>query len=111
MNPEPDASPTRGITSLLASWYASHALVRRLWATEDATVIRILLALEPTVDGGDTQPVWLANSSRWTYELQRQTRKIVRLELLEEPSHGVPLFHERNALLADISWRDPTASG
>ena len=44
--------------AVLAKWYASHPLVRRLWAIEEVEVIRILLALEPTVDGGDTQPAW-----------------------------------------------------
>jgi hypothetical protein len=49
----------------LSQWYASHAIVRRLWAMESGEAIRIVVTLEPTLDGDD-------------------------------------------ALITEISWRDPT---
>ena len=94
---------------VLADWYASHALVRRLRAIEDAEVIRVLLALEPTVDGGDTQPAWLANSSTWAEELQLRTQKILRLELFRDPLHAESLPAAGGVLITDLTWRDPSA--
>lgn len=111
MNLGIDASldgPQATTADVLATWYASHSLVRRLWAIEDIEVIRILLALEPTVDGGDTQPAWLANSSSWAQELQLRTHKIVRLELFEEPSHIESIVDRGGVLITELAWRDPT---
>jgi len=45
----------------LTDWYASRSAVRRLWAIEDSQIIRVIVTLEPTHDGNDTHPVWIAN--------------------------------------------------
>ena len=53
------------IAAALARWYADHSPIRRLWAIEDPVALKVLVALEPTSDGDDTLPVWLANSGLW----------------------------------------------
>lgn len=105
-----DGEPaTSAAAAELARWYTSHAVVRRLWAIEEIEAIRIVLALEPTVDGADAQPAWLASSSTWAQELQLRMHKIVRLELLDEPTH-IKLPLERDCvLIAEVAWRDPSA--
>ena len=70
----------------LSKWYASHAIVRRLWAMESGEAIRVVVTLEPTLDGDDTQPAWLANSWTWAQELRLRLQRIVHLELINEPS-------------------------
>jgi hypothetical protein len=88
----------------LAEWYASHALVRRLWAIRDAEGLRVLVTLEPTPDGDDTQPAWIANREAWVHELQAYAGSTVRLEQID---HEVELEAE-SVLVAAFSWRDPT---
>ena len=91
----------------LEKWYSDHSLVRHLWAIDEAEAIRIILALEPTIDGGDTQPAWLANSSSWARELQVRSPKVVRLELLDEPSHLEEPLDPGCVMITEIAWRDP----
>ena len=95
----------------LSQWYASHAIVRRLWAMESGEAIRVVVTLEPTLDGDDTQPAWLANSWTWAQELRLRLQRIVHLELINEPSERVEAYCDGdNALITEISWRDPTRS-
>ena len=63
----------------LSKWYASHSIVRRLWAMESGEAIRVVVTLEPTLDGDDTQPAWLANSWTWAQELRLRLQRIVHL--------------------------------
>ncbi|HET9447385.1 MAG TPA: hypothetical protein VFO35_14055 [Steroidobacteraceae bacterium] len=93
----------------LVSWYASHSIVRRLWAIESGEAIRVVVTLEPTLDGDDTQPAWLANSWSWAQDLRLRLQRMVHLELINEPSVRVETSCDRDdALIAEISWRDPT---
>lgn len=92
--------------AVLAEWYASHSVVRRLWAIEEPAVIRIIVTLEPTLDSDDTEPAWLANSWRWAHELEFRAHRSVRLEMINDPSH-IASVCDLNALIAAISWRDP----
>ena len=95
--------------AVLAKWYASHSVVRRLWAIEEIEVIRIVVTLEPTHDGDDVQPAWLANSWTWAQELQLRMHRIVRLEMIDEPSHIESSFdRDDSALITETSWRDPS---
>lgn len=107
-----DASPHEPqllTAAVLAEWYASRSVVRRLWAVDGVEAIRIVLVLEPTVDGDDTQPAWLANSSAWTDELELLTHRAVRVQLLKELSHITSPLASGDVLIADIAWRDPVA--
>ena len=93
----------------LSKWYASHSIVRRLWAMESGEAIRVVVTLEPTLDGDDTQPAWLANSWTWAQELRLRLQRIVHLELINEPSVRVAATCDGDdALITEISWRDPT---
>lgn len=46
----------------LVHWYTSHSLIRRLWAIEEVEALRVVVTLEPTPDGDNVEPAWLANS-------------------------------------------------
>ncbi len=89
----------------LAEWYASHALVRRLWAIRDTEGLRVLVTLEPTPDGDDTHPAWIANREAWVHELQSYADSTVRLEQIE---HDEVELEAEGVLVAAFSWRDPT---
>jgi hypothetical protein len=92
----------------LAAWYAAHSSVRRLWAIRDASGLRVLVTLEPTHDGNDTYPVWVANCNAWADELQSCTEASVRLELLDEPMFDGAAIDAESLLVATLSWRDPS---
>jgi hypothetical protein len=98
-----------GAGAVLAAWYASHPVVRRLWAIDGSEALRVVLTLEPTVDGDDTQPTWLANSWSWARELRVQFPRDVHLELIADPSNFDPSPDGKTALITEIYWRDPTA--
>jgi hypothetical protein len=93
----------------LAEWYSSHSVVRRLWALETIDAIRIVVTLEPTPDGDDTQPAWLANSSSWAQEIRLRTQRMVSLEMINDPSQIESSCDAASAWIAEISWRDPSA--
>jgi hypothetical protein len=76
---------------------------------ESGEAIRVVVTLEPTLDGDDTQPAWLANSWTWAQELRLRLQRIVHLELIHEPSVRVEASCDGdNTLITEISWRDPT---
>ena len=115
MNLSPDASldglqASTAAAAELGRWYASHSVVRRLWAVEDLDVIRIVMTLEPTLDGDDTQPAWLANSWTWAQELEIRMHRTVRLEMISESSQIESSLDGHGALITEISWRDPIAT-
>lgn len=94
--------------AVLAGWYTTHSVVRRLWAIAVAETIHVVVALEPTVDGDDTQPAWLADSGHWVRELRSRMRETVHLELITEPWQIDSPFGSDATLITEISWRDPT---
>lgn len=99
MNATDDRS---NVTTALSRWYANHASIRRLWAVEDSLALVVYVALEPSSDGDDALPIWLANQHGWTNDLRRATEREVQLQLmasggLEEPE-GVTI--------TKLSWRD-----
>jgi hypothetical protein len=94
----------------LVKWYAAHSIVRRLWAIESGEAIRVVVTLEPTLDGDDTQPAWLANSWSWAQELRQRLQRMVHLELINEPSLRIEAAcNGEDALITEISWREPAA--
>ena len=97
----------------LASWYDGCAEVRGFLATHrsealPAGKLRILVVLEPTADGSDVLPVWMANAPRWVGLLKERTGREVSMELVQDlPPIGVePVRGE--AIIAAGRWRDPT---
>ncbi len=91
---------------MLAKWYAGHSAIRRLWAIRELQGTRVVLALQPTNDGDDVYPVWLANAGAWARELQLRLGAPVRLEVVDE-SALAGMAAEIDAVLAlELSWRD-----
>jgi hypothetical protein len=111
-SPESPSSQTqarRAAAADLAKWYTSQSIIRRLWAIEEIDVIRIVVTLEPTPDGDDTHPAWLANSRAWAQELRLRLQRTVRLQVINEPSlHVESSCDEHSTLIAEVSWRDPS---
>lgn len=90
----------------LARWYADHSSIRRLWAIEDPAALFVLVTLEPTCDGDDALPVWLANQRDWANDLRRVTQREVQLELIPAGAFGPSLVDPGAVTIAELSWRD-----
>jgi hypothetical protein len=95
-------------SAAVADWYAAHSNVRRLWAIRDARGLRVLVALEPTHDGNDIHPAWIANCHAWAHELRSYTEHSVRLELLDEPVFDGTAIDGESQIVAHLCWRDPS---
>jgi hypothetical protein len=98
------------IPTTLARWYAAHSSVRRLWAVEAGDALTVFVSLEPTSDGDDPLPLWLANSQDWADDLTARASRDVQLKLI---ASGV--FEESDVdtgaeLIAELSWRDSWTS-
>ena len=105
VSPGRSANPA---SAAVAAWYATHSNVRRLWAIRDAHRLRVLVTLEPTLDGNDTDPAWIANRHAWAHELQLCTDQSVRLERLDEPMFDGAAIDADSLIVATLSWRDPS---
>jgi hypothetical protein len=90
------------VTSALASWYANQSSIRRLWAVEESMALVVYVALEPSSDGDDALPVWLANQQGWTNDLKLATRRDVQLQLMASGTLDEP----EGAAITQLSWRD-----
>jgi hypothetical protein len=109
LNPSPN--DVRTVTApfvVLAKWYAAHSAVRWLWAIKESHGTRVIVALEPTNDGGDIYPVWLANGHEWAHELQLLMDGPVQLEVMNEPAIAEFAAGVDRVLVAELSWRDPS---
>jgi hypothetical protein len=94
------------IAAALTRWYADHASIRRLWAIDAAPALTILVALEPTSDGDDTLPVWLANYRSWASDLRLLVQRDVQLQLVVPGTFGEALVDPDAVTIAEVSWRD-----
>jgi hypothetical protein len=107
----PSVTVPRNITAeslALAFWYDSHPVVRRLWGIKVAQGLRVIVAIEPTVDNDDVLPCWLANTEAWLRDLHLRTGSRVQLELIKDiPCQGIDIDPD-SVLIADLFWRDPT---
>lgn len=110
-NPTPTADCAHArIATALDQWYAQHSSIRRLTVFEGAIAMDVLLSLEPTSDGDDALPVWLANSDLWASELSVLVGREIRVQLLAGTSFTKPGIDSNAALITDLSWRDPWLS-
>jgi len=92
----------------LAKWYDANPTVQRLWGIRDAQALRVVVALEPTLDSDDVSPAWVANCQAWARELHLLTGAAVQLELVgESPLDGIE-FRAESVIVADLFWRDAT---
>lgn len=94
------------IAAALAKWYADHSPIRRLWAIEDPVALKVLEALEPTCDGDDTLPVWLANNRGRANHLRLLVQREVQLRLVVPRAFGEPYVNPDAVKIAEVGWRD-----
>jgi len=91
---------------VLSEWYDAHPSVRRLWGIRTRNELRVVIAVEPTLDSDDISPTWLGNSDVWRHELRRATGVPVKLELIDD-SRGIEVGGDC-VIVADLFWRDST---
>jgi len=68
--------------------------------------MRVIVTLEPTHDGDDIYPAWLANGHEWTHELQLLMGWPVQMEVTDEPSLVEFAAGADGVLVAELFWRD-----
>jgi hypothetical protein len=108
----PEASEPRCATSgALAHWYAEQPAVRRLWAVQatDEPMLRVIVMLEPSLDGDEISPAWMAHGSRWARDLRERLAGAVQLERIDGPLPDEFEIDGEGAVLAALCWRDSTA--
>ena len=108
---DPSFTAPRTITAesvTLASWYDCQPAVRRLWGIKDAEKLRVIVALEPTLDSDDIYPVWFANAKEWASELHLYMSRPVQLELISGPPFDGIEIGAGSVIIADLFWRDST---
>jgi len=94
------------ISAALARWYADHASIRRLRAIRDPIALIVFIALEPTSDGDDTLPVWLAKHRDWADDLRLLAHREVQLKLIVSRALEESYVNADAAVIAELSWRD-----
>lgn len=94
------------VAAVLAKWYAEHSPIRRLRAVEDSIALKVLVSLEPTSDGDDTLPVWLAKNREWANDLQQRLQREVQLQLVVLSPFTESYFNAAAITIAEIGWRD-----
>ncbi|SFM68976.1 hypothetical protein [Variovorax sp. OV329] len=97
----------------LNSWYGDRPAVRRLWAIRndeatDAAALRVIVMLEPSPDGDDASPRWMANGPQWAQELSERLAGSVQLERIDGPLPDEFEIEGEGVLLSALSWRDCT---
>jgi hypothetical protein len=68
--------------------------------------MRVIVTLEPTHDGDDIYPAWLANGHEWAHELQLRMDMPVQLEVMDAPFPAEPAAGVDGVLVAALFWRD-----
>ena len=103
-----DATVDRHTTApeVLAKWYAAHSAIRSLRAVVSNDEITVFISLEPTSDGDDALPVWLANHHRWVSDLSAQIRREVRLELNVSATIAEDDMSTDATVISELTWRD-----
>jgi hypothetical protein len=94
------------VSTALERWYADHSSIRRLWAIDESDALVVFVALEPSSDGDDALPVWLANRHSWTHDLRRATERDVQLKLLVSGAFDDTDVDTGAVTIAELSWRD-----
>lgn len=114
MNPIDQSSPAQqdasDISTALARWYAAHSSVRNLWAIDYPDALTVFVRLEPTSDGDETLPVWLAKNDAWSNDLRACTNRDVQLRLIVTDVLPESYIDTGSAMIAELSWRDPWAT-
>lgn len=99
--------PASDVTTALEDWYCDHSSIRHLWAIDSPLALLIFVKLEPTADGDDPLPVWLAHQHTWRSDLKSRTNRDVQLELIVSDIFTTSEVDSSSAMIAELSWRDP----
>src|SRR5690606_39884808 len=75
-----DETDVPALSTRLSQWYRAQSSVRRLRAIADRDALIVLVTIEPSVDGDDMLPVWLARQHDWRNELSSLASRDVSLE-------------------------------
>ncbi len=94
------------ISSCLAKWYDAHASVRRLWAVHEGSLLAVYVSLEPTSDGDDALPVWLAMKHEWTRDLTSIIPRGVQLRFVTADVLSPSYVSGNAVIIADVNWRE-----
>ena len=107
----PALKPICATSSALARWYAEQPAVRRLWAIQATNVpmLRVIVMLEPSLDGDEISPAWMAHGSRWARDLRERLSGTVQLERIDGPLPDEFEIDGEGAVLSALCWRDSTA--
>jgi hypothetical protein len=94
------------ISTRLAAWYDAHSTVRRLWAIQDGRSLTVCVALEPTSDGDDSLPIWLAMNHEWSIDLQSMIPREVQLQFVTQDVLPSSYVTGDAVIVAEIDWRE-----
>ena len=105
------SEPGCATSGALARWYAEQPAVRRLWAIRatDEPMLRVIVLLEPSPDGDEISPAWMAHGSRWARDLRERLAGAVQLERIDGPLPDEFEIDGEGAVLSALCWRDSTA--
>ena len=95
------------VATALEDWYCDHAAIRHLWAIDTPAALVIFVRLEPTADGDDPLPIWLAYQHVWSDDLKARTNRDVQLRLIVTDVFTATGEDSSSAIVAELSWRDP----
>lgn len=95
------------ISDCLAKWYDAHASVRRLWAVEEGSLLAVYLSLEPTSDGDDALPVWLAMKNEWSSDLASIIPRESELRFVASDVLSSSYVSGDSVIIAEVNWREP----
>jgi hypothetical protein len=115
--PPDTAASTSHITVELCKWYAKKPRIRQLWAIREDIPHRamqqdkvlVVLLLEPSGDGDDAGPTWLAHGRTWHQELRLHLACEVDLRRIDGPLPDEFDIDADGRLIARLCWRDPTS--
>ncbi|MDM0074771.1 hypothetical protein QTH90_10285 [Variovorax sp. J2P1-59] len=106
--------PHAWASTTLKTWYDGNPAIRRLWAIRpdgatDVPELRVIVMLEPSPDGDETSPIWMAHGATWASELREQLAGAVQLERIDGPLPDEFEIEGDGVLLSALYWRDSTA--
>lgn len=94
------------ISTRLAAWYDAHASIRRLWAIENGRSLTVCISLEPTSDGDDCLPIWLAMSHEWRSDLQSIIPREIQLRFVASDILPPSYVTGDAVIIAEVDWRE-----
>ena len=94
------------ICSALTKWYDAHASVRRLWAVDEGSRLTVYVSLEPSSDGDDALPVWLAMKHEWSIDLASMLPGEIELRFTAADVLTPSVLSANAGFVADVNWRE-----